>query len=54
MQEVHNTFRLYITLRLDFDYLGVGMRGDMRPMRSLFMKDGYRRVVVDTDLNIEH
>ena len=37
-----------------YDYLGVGMSGEMRPIKSLFIKDGYLRVVVDTDLEIYH
>ena len=36
------------------EYLGVGMSGEISPIKSLFMKDGYLRVVVDTDLEIYH
>ena len=34
-------------------HLGVGMRLATRPMRSLFMYPGYRRVVVDAAITVE-
>ena len=34
-------------------YLGVGIRGEISPMRSLFMKEGYLSVVVDTDIIVD-